>query len=254
VIGHSFVKPLISPPGNLMVLGFIGWLVKKRRKLLGRTLMLFAAVAFYLLTTPLVSIGLLESLQQYPALDPEHLPEGCGAIVVLGGDQRVDATEFGVRETLSMLSLERVRYAAFLARRTGLPVLTTGGYLRPSQAALANQMKHVLETEFGVEARWAEDGTRDTWDNATFSKAILEREGIRRIFVVTHAWHMPRSVFSFEKAGFEVVPAPTAFRRLDGLDLVDFLPSSRALHDSQLALHEWLGGIWYEVQYGWFGK
>lgn len=249
MIGHSFIKPLISPPGSLMLVGLVGWLVKKRRPRLGRGLMLGAALAFYALTTPLVSIGLLEALQRFPPLDPAALPRDVGAIVVLGGDQRTAADEFGVKETLSMLSLERVRYAAFLSKRTGVPILATGGTLRPSQTALANQMKRVLETEFGADARWAEDGARDTWENAAFSKAILERDGVRKIALVTHAWHMPRAVYAFEKAGFEVVPAPTAFRTLDQLDLVDFLPSSRALHDSALALHEWLGGAWYRLQY-----
>lgn len=249
MIGHSFIKPLISPPGSLMLLGFIGWLLKKRRPKLGRALMLFAALAFYALTTPIVSIGLLQALQRYPALDASALPKDVGAIVVLGGDQRVGADEFGSRETLSMLSLERVRYAAFLSKATGVPILATGGTLRPSQAALANQMRRVLTEEFGAEARWTEDASRDTWENASFSKAILEREGIAKIAVVTHAWHMPRAVFSFERNGFEVIAAPTAFRTLDGVDLVDFLPSSRALHDSALALHEWLGGAWYALQY-----
>lgn len=249
VIGHSFLKPLISPPGSLMVVAGIGWLLRKRRPRLGRTLIVSAAVAFYLLTTPVVSIGLLQGLQMYPPLDPRHPPRDLDAIVVLGGDQRVGADEFGTRETLSMLSLERVRYAAFLAKLTGAPVLTSGGTLRPSQTALANQMKHVLAAEFGVEARWAEDASRDTWENAQFSKAILEREHVERIAVVTHAWHMPRAVFAFQRAGFEVVAAPTAFRTLDGVDLVDFLPSSRALHDSALALHEWLGRAWYALQY-----
>ena len=54
MIGHSFVKPLISPPGNLMVLAAVGWLIRKRRPRLGKGLMVFAAVAFYALSTPVV--------------------------------------------------------------------------------------------------------------------------------------------------------------------------------------------------------
>lgn len=249
MIGHSFVKPLISPPGSLMLLAVAGWLLRKRRPRLGKGLMVLAAAAFYALSTPLVSIGLLKGLQDYPALDPSDLPRDVGAIVVLGGDQRVEADEFGARETLSMLSLERARYAAFLSKACRVPILASGGTLRPSQSALANQMQRVLVEEFGADARWVEDGSRDTWENALFSKAILEREGIARIALVTHAWHMPRAVFAFERNGLQVVPAPTAFRSLDQLDLVDFLPSSRALHDSALALHEWLGGAWYRLQY-----
>lgn len=246
LIGFGLLRPLILPPGSLFVLAAIGWLVHKRRPRLGRALIVAAVALLYVLSTPVVGTGLLQSLQTSPALDPAHLPSGPQAIVVLGADLRSGADEFG-GDTLSLLSLERVRYGAFLAQRTGLPLLVTGGTLRPSETPLAVLMQRVLEGELGVRVRWVEDAARDTQENARLSAALLQRDGVERVFLVTHAWHMPRSVVAFERAGLQVVPAPTAFRRQDDFELVDVLPSSRSLHDSALAVHEWIGRLWYAI-------
>jgi uncharacterized SAM-binding protein YcdF (DUF218 family) len=86
----------------------------------------------------------------------------------------------------------------------------------------------------------------DTAGNAALSAAILKAAGIRRIFVVTHAFHMPRARLLFERAGLEVIPAPTAFFSHPNGDWLpgDFLPQPKALQISYYALHEWLGLAW----------
>ena len=86
----------------------------------------------------------------------------------------------------------------------------------------------------------------NTMENAAYSAQVLQEAGIRKIYLVTHAWHMPRAVLAFEKAGLEVIPAPTAFvSRSDG-QLQDFLPSASALQLTYYAIHEWLGILWYQ--------
>ncbi len=247
MFGNGFLRPLISPPGSLFIVGAAGWLVRKRRPRLGRALIVASIASIYLLSTPLVSAALLIGLQRYPPVDVAHVDPNAKAIVVLGGDQRVGAEEFMTDATVSMLTLERVRYAAFLAKKTHLPILTSGGTLRPSRTSLALLMKRVLEDEFGASVKWVEDASGDTHENAVFSAAILKSEGIDEVLLVTHAWHMPRAVHAFEAAGLRVIAAPTAFRTIDGIDVIDFMPSSRSLHESALALHEWLGGIWYAI-------
>lgn len=247
MIGKSIFKTLLSPLGLLLLIGAAGWLLKKRRARLGRGLITFAVVMLYVLSTPLVSRGLLIGLQVYPAIDGPPFDRNAQAIVVLGADQRTGAAEFLTADTVSQLTLERVRYGAFLAQRTGLPVLTTGGTLRPSKTSLALMMKRTLEDEFGVRVRWLEDKSRDTRENAQFTAAILQRDGVTKILLVTHAWHMPRAKAAFESAGLVVEPAPTAFRTIDSLSVTDFLPTPHALYDSTVAFHEWLGRAWYAM-------
>jgi uncharacterized SAM-binding protein YcdF (DUF218 family) len=244
---RSFFKSLVLPPLSLFVLGAIGFALRKKRPRLGRALMGAAALLLFLLCLPVVAAALVMSLQTIDALDPDHLPEGPQAIVVLGSDFYPHAPEYG-GSTVGMLSLERVRYGAFLARETGLPVMTTGGRMRKGERPLADLMQEVLVTDFGVEVRWAERRSFNTRQNVQFAAEILRPEGIERIFLVTHAWHMPRAAAAAEAAGFEVVPACTSYRSWPPVKPSSFLPSSRALRESTWALHEWIGRVWYGLR------
>ncbi len=71
--------------------------------------------------------------------------------------------------------------------------------------------------------------------------ALLAKDGVRRIALVTSSWHMPRSVLAFEQAGFEVLPAPTVFNLPQQRPLLEWLPSLHGLLGSQRVLREWLG-------------
>src|SRR3546814_14888599 len=72
-------------------------------------------------------------------------------------------------------------------------------------------MQITLERDFGVEVRWTESESTSTWTNARLSAAKLRAAGIRRFYLVTHAWHMPRAMLAFAGTGLEAVPAPTCF-------------------------------------------
>ncbi len=164
------------------------------------------------------------------------------AIVVLGGDIRRGAPEFG-GDTVGPLTLERVRYAAKLHRETALPILVTG-------KLVAIAMKEALNQDFGVEVQWVEPAARTTFENAKFSAALFRNEGIRTAYVVTHAWHMPRSVEAFENAGLNAVAAPTAFTPISrGTRLADYVPFAQALTNGGYAIHELLGLVWYRLAY-----
>ena len=133
-----------------------------------------------------------------------------------------------------------------IARRYDLPVLVTGGKLPDTEASEADIMAGILRNEFGVEVRWQEAGSLNTAGNAALSAPMLKAAGVRRIVLVTHAFHMPRAKLLFERAGLEVIPAPTAFFSHATFDwlLTDFLPQTKALQISYYALHERLGMAW----------
>ena len=139
----------------------------------------------------------------------------------------------------------RRRYGARLAHETGLPVLVSGGLPRADLPAHAELMRDALERDFGVPVRWLESRSRDTFENARESAAILRRDGIGKAYLVTHAWHMPRAVAAFARTDLVVVPAPTGFRAAPTWDWQTFTPSPKALRESGWALHEWLGRAWY---------
>ena len=107
-----------------------------------------------------------------------------------------------------------------------------------------------MTTDFRVPVRWVEDASRNTYENAQFSAAILRRANIRTSYLVTHGWHMPRARKAFEGTGLNVVPVPAGFPRMgSGIVPSDLIPGTRALAKSAYALHELIGGLWYSIAY-----
>jgi uncharacterized SAM-binding protein YcdF (DUF218 family) len=111
-------------------------------------------------------------------------------------------------------------------------------------------MARVLEEECGIKVAGVEDRSRTTWENAELSAPMLRRDGVRRVLLVTHAWHMPRAVETFRRTGLRVIPAPTAFFHRENAEgrYTDWLPSPSAFGLSYYAIHEYLGQVWYGLR------
>jgi len=243
---RTLLEAALLPPLNCLVVAAIGLILWRRFKKTGTGLMIGGAVLLWLQATPYFATALLCSLQTEPALAPDTGAMDAQAIVVLSADVTRHAPEFG-RPTSGAFGLERVRYGAWLQRATGLPLLVSGGVPALGLASLGETMKDDLDQSFGVPVRWVETRSADTYQNARESAEILERDGVKRILLVTHAWHMPRAKAAFEACGIEVVPAPTSFRSLPQRVMAGLVPRWTALRDCALAGHEYLGLIWYEL-------
>jgi uncharacterized SAM-binding protein YcdF (DUF218 family) len=179
------------------------------------------------------------------------------AIVVLSADYRAVAPEYG-EATIGPATLARLRHGVHLHRRTGLPLLVTGGGTPPRfRPGLGEAMRVAAERDFGVEVRWVEGASRNTMENATLSARILLPESVSTVLLVTHAEHMPRSMRAFAAAGIASVPAPVGsvvHADPDPLSLGALLPRTRALDRSASAIHELAGMLWYEAVLAWRGK
>ena len=111
-------------------------------------------------------------------------------------------------------------------------------------------MADSLRDDFGVTVRWQEGRSRTTWENAQFSAQVLLPQGIKRVVLVTHAGHMPRAVWSFRKAGFEVVPAPVGFLGGDNArPLGGWMPEYKAIWQNGQLMNEAVGQIGYSLFY-----
>jgi uncharacterized SAM-binding protein YcdF (DUF218 family) len=240
------VKNFLLPPLSLFIVIALGWLVARRWRRTGHALTALGFLALVLLSLPFVAGSLMQPLQIYPALDPANLPSGPAAIVILSGDTQSDAPEYRF-DIPGPLTLERVRYGAFLQKRTQLPVLVSGGRIATQGSSLARQMQATLTKEFGVPVRWIEERSYDTHENAVLSAEMLRRDGISTVFLVTHSWHMRRSMAAFRATGIETIPAPTRFIRAPTGIVEDFIPNASSLRGSYFALHEWIGLLWYYV-------
>ncbi|HRY15629.1 MAG: YdcF family protein [Candidatus Competibacteraceae bacterium] len=246
------IKILLLPPSGPLLISLLGLLLWRWRQRLASMLLIIGTVSGYLCSIP-VTAGLLSySLQTEPVLNEYFLPlHKIGAIVVLGGGLHKDAPEYGDGPTVHERTLGRVRYAAHLAQRTGLPVLAAGGRIKEDQPTEAELMKTILEREFGIGPVLIETRSRNTWENAAYSAAILRRRRIDTILLVTNAAHQPRAIMAFEAHGLNVIPAPTLFfdAQPDWLDPQSWLPSIRAITEIHYGCYEWLGRGWYILRY-----
>ncbi|MCC7483808.1 MAG: YdcF family protein [Burkholderiales bacterium] len=239
------IAALLMPPGNLPVLIAFALFAARRSPRLFRGILVAGLAAMYALSIPAVSSRLLASLEPRPA-DPGADRSG-EAIVVLGGGAYIGAPEYG-GDTVNTHTLVRLRYGAHLRRVLGKPVLVSGGTHRGGATSEALAMRRVLTREFGVPVRWIEDASSNTLANARGSARLLEEAGIRRVYLVTHAFHMPRARYAFESVGLEVIPAPTAFTTRPTVAALDFLPTGQALFNASWFFHEVMGIGWYHLR------
>ena len=236
----KLLAALVLPPTGPLLLTALGLLLLRHRPRLGKTLAWGGLILLWLLATPAVTKPMLATLEDVSPLDLAQA-KGAQAIVVLGGGSTWTAPEYG-GDTVSRWSLERIRYAARLHRDTGLPLLVTGG-APLGGVPEGRSMRDALEWDFGAKVRWVEDRSADTRDNAHMSAALLKEAGVRRVLLVTHAWHMKRAQAAFASANLQVIAAPTGYETTGPLTPLDYLPRPGGLWAGHVAAHEWLGRL-----------
>lgn len=238
------ISALLLPPLSLILLGTTGLSLLSFYPRVGRWLIAVALCLLCVLSMPIIADHLLGLLEYDAPVNLSH-PADADAIVILGAGTYFDAPEYG-GDTVSRYALERLRYGARLYRATHAPVLVTGG--NPAGGiAEGILMRDALVEDFNVPVRWVESHSNTTWENARKSRALLPGN-IKKIYLVTHAWHLPRASYAFERAGFEVIPAGTSYNRTDHTRAQDFIPQPGGLIHSYFALHEAIGLIWYRLK------
>jgi len=246
---QGLATTLLLPPLLLVLATLAAALValglRRRPRVLLWVIVLAAAVGQLLLATPYVSGHLRASLRA-PSAQPLQTGVVPGAVVILSAE--TVRSQGGVE--VGPLTLERLRAGAALARRTSLPVLVTGGRLGPGEPSVAALMTEVLRQDFGLTARWIEAEAGDTRGNAVLSVAMLRADGVTAAHVVTHAWHLPRTLEAFGRTGFTALPAPVRIEATPRVGVRDFIPRPDHLFTSWLMLREWLGLLVYRVRDG----
>lgn len=239
---QGIATSLLLPPLFLILLALGAGLAMPRRARLAGAVVVMALALVLLLATPYVAGQLRASLEY--GLPPAT--GQAGAIVVLSAEvaRAPDHVEVGP------LTLERMRVGAALHRRTGLPLLVTGGALGRDDPPVAVLMAQSLAADFGTPVRWIEPAALDTRGNAVLSAALLRPEGIDTVHVVTHAWHMRRALAAFARAGLAAIPAPVRIDRVPDGSAAEWVPRADQLYVSWLALREWAGILVYRLRDG----
>lgn len=240
---RNVLAVLALPPMGFVMAMAIGLLMRHRWGCFGRRVTWLALIGLILFGMPIVTHSMLLTLETgLPTTPPaDHPPQ---AIIILGGDVvRAAQDTLGVRP--GSLTLDRLRAGAALHRRTGLPILVTGGTTQPRTAPVGVVMAESLRDDFHAPARWVEPRSDDTWENARFSAEILKAEGITSVYVVTHAWHMRRAMLAFQGIGLTVTAAPAALDDPLSPNWADFVPRASSWQNGYFAMHEWIGYAWY---------
>ena len=252
---NKIVGWVMSPLGLFFMGLAFGWTLRRARfgflRALG-ALAIALSVAFLWfmsmgVSTSLVGVGLERPWERGGAMhgSVEGLPDA-DAIVVLGGG----VGSHGKCHAPELYSgADRVWQGARLynAKKGAVPgvrVYCTGGGCEDAAIPLL--------TDLGVprEAIWFSESPRNTEEEAALIKSEVGGE-TPKILLVTSAWHMSRAKMLFERAGFEVVPAPTDFEMScadeKGLEFGDFFPSADVLARNSYALKEWVARLGYGI-------
>jgi uncharacterized SAM-binding protein YcdF (DUF218 family) len=242
----SKILGFFAIPSNLViVLALAGAaLVCTRFARAGRRLMIGSVLLLAIIgLSPLGNALILPLEQRFPPWDAARgAPDG---IVVLGGSISPEVS--AARNAVALNeAAERVTVVAELARRyPAARIVFSGGNnaLVSGQATEAEAALRLFES-FGIApARViAEDRSRNTVENAVYSKQLAMPKAGERWLLVTSAYHLPRAVGVFRQAGFPVEPYPVDWRTRGPQDaLRPFSAVSEGLARTDTAVREWAG-------------
>ena len=229
------------------ILIWTGWARWGRRFVtIGAILLLLAGLS------PLGNALILPLENRFPRADLDNPTAPTGFVVLGGAEDRLVGTARQVPALNE--SAERLVEAAMLARRfPEAKIAFSGGnagifYQSGTEAEGAQS----LLTALGVseDRLILEDESRDTYENAEFLKEKLSKDGAlgpgKRWLLITSAYHMPRAIGAFRKAGFEVEAWPVDYRTRGRADLTrPFDKVSEGLRRVDVAAREWFGLVAY---------
>jgi len=235
----------------LIAVGIVGVLLlgTRHKRLAGwltaTSLVLIAIVGL----SPLGNALILPLEDRFPPWDPSRgAPDG---IVLLGGAISPDVSEARGSVALDEAA-ERITATAELARRyPNARIIISGG----SSALMFDE---AIEAVFAVkqlealgvahERITAEEQSRNTIENAVFSRLVADPKPGERWLLVTSAYHMPRAIAAFRAAGFPIEPYPVDWRTRGPAELLWPFPTvADGLQRTDTALHEWIGLVAYRL-------
>ncbi len=240
---------LILPPGLFIVLALLLGVRMLRRRVGYGVLVIGLAGLIYLLSINPVADALLEPLEK-----DWQIPQKISGdvIILLGGGVIFGVPDLSGRGFPSSGTLARLVTAIRLHRALGAPIIVSGGRVFGGGQAEAPVAKRIM-VDLGVPAEQiiVEDRSRDTMENARFTKEICQQAGFHQPILVTSALHMRRSLIAFKKAGLPVTPFPVDFRVAPGHPKIwaDYFPDLGALGECHEAIHEYLGIWFYKFAY-----
>lgn len=251
-----FLEPFVMPAGLVGIgLVFCSILLLKRSRDKVATIAVGSVCAlYYLMATELTANLMLRTLEdRVQADDSAVAAEGVRAIVVLSGTLSVGPSG---RPELNGPSWRRLWRGVEIYRSLGekVPLVFSGGLpMNGTIDAGVTAQNHAMSWGVPRDHFWLESESRTTRESSFAVRSLLDRrlpeEPSRRIILVTSAWHMPRALAAFDRAGIAAIPAPCDYRsgRHYWPGVWGLVPTHEALSNSSTALHEWISFTAYQL-------
>ncbi len=244
---------LFAAPSNFIALTMLAGIVllALRRSRAGRFLV-FAGVGLYLAcgpgpVGPFLTILLENRFPRPPADMPE--PDG---VIVLGGAMDDSMIQFRNALVLGPSGTRMTEAVALALRYPKARMVFTGGSAdiagnsrKMSEAEAARRLFESLGLPPG--RFLLEDRSRNTWENAVFTRNLVQPKPGERWLLVTSATHIPRSMGIFRQAGFDVIAWPAHYYTSGRWEDVPVVTraSSDGLTMVDVSVREWIGLVVY---------
>lgn len=244
ILFNYWVKPWLVPPGINFLFIIIGFILYFNFRMTGKIMIFVGVISLWILSLPICVYPIINFLQQqFPPLTDKAFVSTYPnqAIVVLGGGI-LRKPEYNNANTLSDFTSARIDYAVFLHKKTGLPIVLSGGRQIPSDQSEAQLMANYLFSQYHLKSYLLEEKSMNTLDEARQLATVLKQNKIKNIYLITNALHMPRSALIFRYVGIDITPAPMGYINYGpGYSFISFFPNIDAFHASYYAIHELLG-------------
>lgn len=236
----------ILPPGIFIISFLLAFIFVKRRL---RFLALFFALFIYILSIGPTSNLLLAPLENsFPVPSLEEVKTG-DAYVVLGGGVYDNAPDVDGKGALSGDALVRLLTAYKLYRICKKPIILSGGNIFGKTAEADIAKRTLLSLGAAEKDIITESKSVDTHESAQFVRELSDRHAIKRIILITSAYHMKRSHLLFSRHFREIIPYPAGYLTSGaGYNVLSFLPSATALADFSIAMKEYMGIAFYKIK------
>jgi uncharacterized SAM-binding protein YcdF (DUF218 family) len=237
----------LASPGSLLTLALVSGLLlsalpKPCLAKAGRCLCVLACICFVAIATLPVGDWALTPLENRFAFSP---PDQVDGIIVIGGDEQTQVTEArGMPVALD--SMRRYEMVLDMVRRyPDARLVFSGGspYVYPHGETLDSEIAREIMNDIGVptDKMIFEKTSRNTYENAVFSADIVRPDPSQKWLLVTSAWHMPRAMACFRKAGWNVYAAPTGYFTTGQYILRPRFNFEEQLRALTFAFHEYIG-------------
>jgi uncharacterized SAM-binding protein YcdF (DUF218 family) len=248
----SKVLGFFALPSNFLItIGLVGLVLLCTRFTRLASWLVVTSIALLAIAglSPLGNVLLLPLEQRFPSWDPSHgAPDG---IVVLGGALSPEISAARGAVALNE-SAERITVAVELARRyPNARIIFSGGnaaLLREGGVEAAFAVQEFEALGIPHERIIAEEQSRNTVENAVFSRLLAQPKPGERWLLLTSAYHMPRAMGVFRAAGFPVEAYPVDWRTRGPIDAVEpFASLGDGLRRTDTAMREWVGLLAYRL-------